>query len=310
MSEDDLSVRDNHPLRSKRIVLDGRRYIEVPLAVPPSSVPGHAWDRLSAINDYILDRVAYDTARAASPTPEGVQAPVETLRRGRGICMDFAALFEHLARKERFVVRSVRSAELNHAWNTVQIGDRWWIVDVTWNSGARTEAGSVLPSSATNDPDFRKRYLLTTVQRERELVKRGLLTSTHDAPDGTDIDFARTLEATSLAERVDALLARRASVIAAHAEATREHAELLAESRAAEDQLSDPAATARRALNIAKRRVIRDRLAVAAARTDQLAAEAEDLAATAETLVGQISNLSSAYPLGIRFEYVHARRSV
>jgi hypothetical protein len=221
--------------------------------------------------------------------------------------MDFAALFEHLASKEGFEVRSVRSARLNHAWNTVQIGGQWWIVDVTWNSGARLENGRHLPSSVTNDPDFRKRYLLTTVTQERELAARGLLASTHDTPDAADVDYARTLEATGLVERVEALIAERAAAIASHREVVQEHSDLLTEARAVQDELNDPKATARRALNTAKQRVIRERLDDAATRAEQFRSTSSDLGDTIEVLVDRLRRLSATHPLAIRFEYASGR---
>lgn len=50
----------------KRIFTGPMTYIKVPVARRPAPVSQPDWDKLSEINNFIIDRVAYDHARARS----------------------------------------------------------------------------------------------------------------------------------------------------------------------------------------------------------------------------------------------------
>jgi len=195
--------------QSKRIPIGTFRYVEVPLVVRPSVIPQADWDRLSQINNYIIDHVSYDRERASgrvATNESGVQAPVVTLRRGKGVCMDYAALFEAYARKYGYTTASVRSDTLNHSWNRVRVAEQWWIVDVTWNDGEILSSGEPVPEVVRRDADFRKMYFLTTLEEERQRCELELIHWTHDVPDATPVDYEKTLEATAIVDRISVLL--------------------------------------------------------------------------------------------------------
>jgi transglutaminase family enzyme len=192
--------------KTKLLYLDGCRALAVPVAEKPSHVSQLDWEALCRVNDAIVKRVRYDHDRALSTNPRRLQTPQETLARGLGICMDFAALFEASARRVNLKAKSVISDSMNHAWNMVHLGGEWWNVDVTWNAGGIFASGSQIPESARTDPDFRRRYLLTNSDSEATLLTLGLLGQTHMAKDIRDIDFTRTLHALALIARIETLL--------------------------------------------------------------------------------------------------------
>jgi len=213
-----LSAHDdeNHAVEhnaAKSLLVGGLAYMTLPVARVPAGIASADWDRIARINDEILDHVSYDYSRANSPKSGGVQPPDVTWRRGLGVCMDYAALFEQRARNAGYTVRSMHSDTLAHAWNQIMLGGLWWIVDVTWNGGDVFASGQPIPSRVRIDPDFRRRYLLTTVDNELDLCRRGLLPHTHQCPDARPIDYEKTLEAMGVINQINPLIAQRNSLV-------------------------------------------------------------------------------------------------
>lgn len=100
-------------------------------------------ERARAIHDYVADRVAYDVPalRSGSFPPQDAET---VLRTGKGVCAGYAKLFEAVGRaaglEAVYVVGDVRNETggidgVGHAWNAVKIGERWHLVDVTWDAG-------------------------------------------------------------------------------------------------------------------------------------------------------------------------------
>jgi transglutaminase/protease-like cytokinesis protein 3 len=175
---------------TKRVSTGAGSYVIVVIARKPPAIAQEDWDRLSRINDYIIDHVRYDYAKLRAPTRR-LQTPEETLRLGRGVCSDYSALFEALARRAGYTVTSLTSAQINHAWNAVKLAGHWWMVDVTWNDGEIFSTGEPLPASLRRDSDFRKEYFLITLAEEKRRRRLGLIRSTHLASDIEPVDYAR-----------------------------------------------------------------------------------------------------------------------
>ncbi|CCH74754.1 hypothetical protein BN11_4780002 [Nostocoides australiense Ben110] len=192
--------------KTKLLRLDGSRVLTVPVADRPRRVSQSDWETVCRVNDAIVKRVRYDRDRARSANSRTLQTPQVTLARGLGICTDYATLFEVSARRVNIKAKSVISDSMNHAWNMVCLGGEWWNVDVTWNAGGVFADGSPMLEPARADPDFRRRYLLTTSDSERELFALGLISQTHMVEDIRDIDFTRTLRALALIAHIEALL--------------------------------------------------------------------------------------------------------
>lgn len=99
---------------------------------------GDTWDVLAAITSTIQREFVY-----AARVEEGVQTPIETLRRGNGSCRDFALLMMEAARclgmAARFVTGylydpqrsesgdALRGADATHGWTQVYLPGAGWV---------------------------------------------------------------------------------------------------------------------------------------------------------------------------------------
>lgn len=284
-------------LLTKQISFGGSYYVTVPVAEKPTAISQADWLHLSAINDYIIDRVSYDNVRAAIKHNRPSQTPHDTLRRGRGVCSDYAALFEKIARQEGFTARSVISDRLNHAWNEINLAGSWWIVDVTWNDGEIFSTGRRIPKQVTSDPDYRKRYFLTTVTKELLLCSHGLLTDSHYAPDQRPVDYGRTWEAMWLTTKSNEAIGKRNQIVS-------KHNDLLRQKRALIDRYNKVVELH----NAAQRQAVRkshraslDRLQEQKSKLDALISNEAASIERLDKLIGELKDsfdkLVAAYPL-------------
>ncbi|WP_311588570.1 transglutaminase domain-containing protein [Varibaculum massiliense] len=189
---------------SQRIMMDALRYVEVPVREKPAEISQHDWDCLAKLNDKIALNITYDKSRASSAITGGVLPPKETIKRRTGICMDFAALFEAMARRKGYRVRSMMSDEMDHAWNEVELNGSWWIVDTAWNVPGPEFAGKPQRS----EPNLLHRYFLTTVAEEVKWKRKNLLAQTHDCSDAAPVDYEKTLEAKKIIAASNRLVAQ------------------------------------------------------------------------------------------------------
>ncbi len=117
--------------------------------------------RAKAIHDYVALEITYDHV-ALSEDRYPPQDAETVFRTKTAVCAGYARLFMAIANQADleavYLFGNVRDerAEIageSHAWNAVKIEDRWYLVDVTWDS----------PNS--NDPkersEFRTSYFLT-----------------------------------------------------------------------------------------------------------------------------------------------------
>lgn len=98
--------------------------------------------QVKAIHDYVADRVHYDfqTLDAGGYPPYDAETVNRT---ASGVCAGYAMLFkalaEHAGYETHYVTGKVRD-ELgmfdgsSHAWNAVRVEQRWFLLDVTWDS--------------------------------------------------------------------------------------------------------------------------------------------------------------------------------
>ena len=100
--------------------------------------------RLKALHDYVADRVAYDVEsfRAGRYPPQDAQTVFE----GRlSVCAGYANLLKALGEEAGIEIVVVgghaRGSDgdlsgLGHAWNAARVGDRWYLLDATWDAGS------------------------------------------------------------------------------------------------------------------------------------------------------------------------------
>jgi len=107
--------------------------------------------RIKALHDYVANRVAYDYKALYSGTfpSQSARTVFETRK---GVCAGYANLMAAMAKamNEEVVVvvgdsrdseRGDKLAGGGHAWNAACIEGRWYLIDVTWDSGTTSRAG-------------------------------------------------------------------------------------------------------------------------------------------------------------------------
>lgn len=112
-------------------------------------------EKLAAIFAYVTDNITYDYDLASSVKSGYVPDPDTALKKGSGICFDYASLFAAMARSQGIPTRIVigYATEIYHAWNEVYTEETGWIaaelllsskgyniVDSTFYAGAADKA--------------------------------------------------------------------------------------------------------------------------------------------------------------------------
>ena len=109
-------------------------------------------DVVAAVYDYVCGHISYDREKAAAVTSGYLPDPDETLKTGKGICFDYAALTAAMLRSQgiptKLIFGYVAPDDLYHAWNmfyteesgwvTVGFevsGEDWTRIDLTFSAG-------------------------------------------------------------------------------------------------------------------------------------------------------------------------------
>lgn len=107
------------------------------------------WKRVKALHDWVADRIVYDVDAYRSKRYEG-QTAANAFRTRQTMCAGYSNLLAALGKVTgddiRVVTGDARTdgSDLTgdgHAWNVVRVGERWALIDATWDSGNVTESG-------------------------------------------------------------------------------------------------------------------------------------------------------------------------
>jgi hypothetical protein len=107
------------------------------------------WLRVKALHDYVADRIAYDADAYRRRDFDGQDAAT-VLQRRQAVCAGYANLLAALGKVTGDDIRVVPGdARLDgsdltgegHAWNVARIGERWVLIDATWDAGHVNERG-------------------------------------------------------------------------------------------------------------------------------------------------------------------------
>ncbi|MDR2632404.1 MAG: hypothetical protein LBC51_02110 [Treponema sp.] len=98
------------------------------------------------LHDWICDNIAYDAAMYFSGRL-GKQDYVSVLKKKLAVCSGYTNLYNEMCRlaniesigingySKGFGYTGKIGRETDHAWNAVHIGNKWYLVDVTWDAG-------------------------------------------------------------------------------------------------------------------------------------------------------------------------------
>ncbi len=128
-------------------------------------------EKLAAIFSYITDNITYDHELAATVKSGYIPYPDDVLKKGSGICFDYASLFAAMARAQGIPTRLVigYATDIYHAWNEVYTEETGWIsaelllarkgynlVDSTFYAGAADKAA--MAEYITNSSNYSAVY--------------------------------------------------------------------------------------------------------------------------------------------------------
>jgi transglutaminase/protease-like cytokinesis protein 3 len=119
------------------------------------------FERVKAVHDYVADRIAYDVPSYLSRNIPSQEADTVFHAR-RGVCSGYAKLMVAIGTaagiETKYIVGSSRDmggdvSGQGHAWNAVRVGQRWFLLDATWDAGSVSGSGF--------NKGYRSDYLLT-----------------------------------------------------------------------------------------------------------------------------------------------------
>ena len=87
-----------------------------------------SYARARAIHDWIAKNIKYDRNYSS------MYVLSKCWKNKEGVCQDYAMFTYLMMRAAGVPCRLVYSASMNHAWNVVKVGKKWYQVDTTWDS--------------------------------------------------------------------------------------------------------------------------------------------------------------------------------
>lgn len=85
------------------------------------------------IHDYLTSRYEYDTRDPQSGTDPCRYDAYSLIVEGRAVCEGYALAYLYFMKRLGIPCRTVPSDAMRHMWNQIQLGGRWYHVDVTWD---------------------------------------------------------------------------------------------------------------------------------------------------------------------------------
>ena len=119
-----------------------------------------------ALHDWVCNKVVYDTATAnnpSSPTSPYTYSAYGALVEGRALCEGYSRAFQLLLNQVgiKCTLITGESNGVGHMWNAVNIDNKWYHVDSTWNDSSKQIYHGYFNLTTTDidysrqiDPDF------------------------------------------------------------------------------------------------------------------------------------------------------------
>ncbi len=117
-----------------------------------------ALNYVTAVYDYICDKVKYDREKAETVESGYLPDPDETLSTGKGICFDYASLAAAMLRSQgiptKVIFGYVAPNDLYHAWNMFYTEETGWVTVDYEVSGDSWNRLDLTFSANGSDADF------------------------------------------------------------------------------------------------------------------------------------------------------------
>ena len=127
-------------------------------------------DIISMIYSYVADNITYDYEKASSVKNGYLPDPDRTLKEGKGICFDFAALVSAMLRSQgipcQLITGYFGDDLVYHAWNRIYTSGEGWITyEISASAEDWNRVDITLASTGenaellTNDANYTTRYI-------------------------------------------------------------------------------------------------------------------------------------------------------
>lgn len=152
--------------------------IEDEVNIIKSKCTGNIASDIKVIHDYLIEKIEYDEKNKSVGTYNIYGALVEK----SCVCEGYAKAFKYLLEKvgiESILVQGIATnsegIQEKHAWNAVNLNDKWYLVDVTWDDPIIVGKGFVksgihykyyLKGSRTFDKDHKPEYTFSDGGKE------------------------------------------------------------------------------------------------------------------------------------------------
>lgn len=121
-------------------------------------------ERVVAIYNYIVDNIDYDHNKARNINTGYIPDIDDVIRKSKGICYDYAALFAGMLRSvgvpTKLIMGYKDDIKNYHAWNQVYLRDmdKWVTIDTTYDAGLENNGISASMFKNPKDYSIKKQY--------------------------------------------------------------------------------------------------------------------------------------------------------
>lgn len=141
-------VRSINKEIAEKVFVQPEEYLPSVVQALTSGISGTA-ERVKVLHDWICDNIAYDTDIFKKNNSIKKQDYITVLKKKKAVCAGYTNLMNEMCRlagiesigitgysKGFGYTGSIKKGQkTDHAWNAVKIGNRWQLIDVTWDAG-------------------------------------------------------------------------------------------------------------------------------------------------------------------------------
>lgn len=133
---------------SQAEVEDAKKYIEgIKEQVVKSTSSNDAYTKITRIHNWLIENITYDST---STTGKERHTIYGTLKNAKAVCEGYARTFKYIMDGIGVPCVLVSGTGTNsqnetesHAWNYVQLNEKWYAIDVTWDDPVITGGGQL-----------------------------------------------------------------------------------------------------------------------------------------------------------------------